>query len=198
MIFKKFKILNSPSVFVFKDPDTGREFTGKSIAEMLPAIRGYRSQNELEELEYLPQVIENYLCSLPQHKGMCEPVKSPKRSVIQYLQGGVALLKNIAYASFCSQEEADRRSEICSRCPRNEFPNRTSHFTNWANDLANRSVGDRKSSHHNDLGVCGICSCPLRGKVHWAGKIKLTKENLEEMKKLDNPKCWQVPLAEVR
>lgn len=182
----------------FKDPDTGREFTGKSIAEILPQIRGYRNQNELEELEYLPQVIENYLCSLPQHRGMCEPVKNPKRSVIQYLQGGVALLKNIAYATFATQEEADKRSEICASCPKNQFPSKTSHFVNWANDLAQRSVGDRRSARHDDLGVCEICSCPLRSKVWYDGKIKLTKEQLEEMKKLDNPKCWQVPLAETK
>lgn len=174
--------------FKFKDPDTNREFVGTSIPDLITQVTGYRIQNDLEPLEYLPQTIENYICQLPEHVGSCTPIKSPKRSVIMTVRGGIALLKNIAYSSFVSEAEADRRSEVCFKCPQNQFPDRSKAFQNWANDMADRSVGARKSKYHESLGICGICSCPMRSKVWFEGKIKLKKEEIEEMKKIN---CWQ-------
>lgn len=191
MLFLKFKQFIAPKSFRFTDPDTKREFKGNSIQDLVTQVQGYRSQNDLEELEYLSTVIENFLCHLPIHAGSCMPVKNPKRSIAQYMRGGIATLKNIAYKEFVPQEEADRRSEICSRCPHNNFPDASRHFINWANDIAVRSVGDKKSSHHDKLGVCGLCSCPLRAKVFYKGKIKLSKEELSKMEALSNPPCWQ-------
>lgn len=188
MIFRKFKAFLGPKRFAFRDPDTNREFVGTSITDLVTQVSGYRAQNDLDPLDYLPQTIENYLCGLPEHAGNCTPLKNPQRSVVMMIRGGIALLKNIAYKSFVTQEEADRRSLVCFKCPKNQFPDRSKAFTNWANDMADRSVGDKKSKYHNSLGICGICSCPLRSKVWFEGKIKLKKEEVEEMKKIN---CWQ-------
>lgn len=192
MIFKKFKPFLSPSVFSFKDPDSGREFSDSNMLGLRNQVRAYRKANELEELEFLETVIENHLCSLPVHTGMCTPIKNPKRSVIQWVRGGVALLKNIAYSTFVEQSEADRRSTICAKCPQNVFPDR-GFFLKWAEDMAQRSVGNRKSQHHDELGICGVCSCPSRSKVWYNGKIKLSTQEISEMKKLN---CWQPEFAE--
>jgi len=192
MLFKKFKPFLGPKTFVFKDPDTGHEFKGRSIQDLILQVSGYRKQNDLEVIEYLPQTIENYLCTLPMHIGSCMPLKSPHRSIVMWAKGGVTLLKNIAYKTFCPQETADTRSEICYKCPQNQFPDKSKAFTNWANDMADRSVGSRRSKYHDSLGVCGICSCPLRSKVWFEGKIKLTPTELEEMKKIN---CWQPEFA---
>ncbi len=196
-VFKKFKPVGVSRVYRFPDPTTGRMFTGKSIQELVDQVVGYRKQNELEELEYLHSVVENFLCGLPENVGQCMPLKQPKKSIMQFIEGGVATLKNIAYKSFVDQSEADRRSEICARCPENSFPNRD-HFVKWVENLAVMSVGDRKSARHEDLGICNICQCPMRGKVFYKGKIRLTPEQLDAMKKLDNPRCWQVDLAEAK
>lgn len=188
MIFKKFKPTLSPKSFSFKDPDTGREFKGSSINDLVTQISGYRSANELETLEYLPQTIEHFLCELPIHAGQCTPAKPPHRSVVLMMRGGVNILKNILYRNVCSQEEADRRSEVCYNCPKNQFPDRSKAFTSWANQMANLSIGDRKSKYHDHLGICGICSCPMRSKVFTADKIKLSKEEIAAMKEVN---CWQ-------
>src|SRR6185295_4282605 len=190
MLIKEFKPFVSAKVFKFLDPDTGHEFKGASVNDLVKQVQGYREQNDLEPLEYLSQVITNYLCSLPVHAGSCTPIKNPKRSVVQYLKGGIAILKNIAYKEFASQEEADRRSEICAQCPHNTFPD-TGYFIKWSNEMAEKSVGDKKSSNHDKLGICGLCSCPLRNKVWYKGDIKLAPEELTQMKALTNPKCWQ-------
>lgn len=188
MIFKKFKPFIGAKRFVFKDPDTSHEFTGKSIQDLVTQVTGYRSANDLEPLEFLPQTIENYICQLPEHAGSCTALKEPHRSVIMWVQGGVALLKNIAYKSFCSQEEADRRSEVCYKCPKNQIPDTSKAFQTWANDMADRSVGKRRSKYHDHLGVCAICSCPMRSKVWTEGKIKITPVELMQMKAIN---CWQ-------
>lgn len=195
MVFKEFKPFISPRRFVFTDPDTKREFTGTSIPHLARQIRGYREQNELPPLDLLEVVIENYLCTLPIHVGSCQPIKKASRGFVQYLQGGVAFLRNIVYKSFEPQEEADRRGEICTRCPHNVFPDR-GPFIKWIDDIAERSIGKLQSKHHNELGICEVCSCPLRSKVFYNGKIKLTKEQRSTMEALIDPKCWQVEKPE--
>lgn len=194
MIFKKFKNFNHPKTFKFPDPDTKRLFTGTSVKDLATQVSGYRKQNELEELEYLEATITNYLCHLPEHKGLCEPYRQPNRTIFQYMRGGIAVLKNIAYKRFASQEVADERSEICANCPLNEFPNK-GHFITWIDEIAVLSIGERKSKRHNDLGVCGGCSCPMRAKVFYADRIKLTKDQAETMSKV--PNCWQLLNAEI-
>ena len=92
------------------------------------------------------------------------------------------------YDSFASQKEADRRAAICAVCPHNVFPDR-GNFIRWADHMAVVSVGDRKSKHHDELGNCAVCTCPLRAKVFYTGKNTLTEEQKIEMRKVN---CWQV------
>ncbi len=194
-MFKRFKNFAGAKEFSFKDPDTGFKYVAKDQANLLRHIETYRRQNDLPPIEYLPQVVENYLCSLPIHVGHCTKMPALKRSVYQYLQGGIALLRNVAYQKFVTQEEADRRSTVCRTCPKNEFPDRKAlGFIKWSNDLAVDSVGERRSIYHNDLGVCAICSCPLKAKVWYDGVIKLTQAEVDAMRPLN---CWQPPLAQI-
>jgi hypothetical protein len=161
--------------------------TGKDLNDLCRRIRLYRAQNELEPLEYLEAIVEHYLCLRSENKGGCERRGSPlKRGLIPTLKGGVLILKNLMYNSFASQEVADARSAICKECPHNVFPDK-GPFIAWSDNIAEHTVGDRKSAHHDDLGNCGICSCPLRPKVFFTGKPQLTNEQLNEMP----ANCWQ-------
>lgn len=69
-----------------------------------------------------------------------------------------------------SQAEADRRAEICSRCPRRE-PEVALCAECWAKGLIssvlNRTQG-WKSAHDAKLrgSMCGVCKCALTSKVH--------------------------------
>lgn len=185
-MFLKFKPFIDSPVFKFKDPDTGRDFSAPNREALLQMVRGYRSQNNLETLDYLPQVVDNYLCSLPVNQGACEPMNTLKRGVIQTIEGGIALLKNLLYRDYASQEVADERSAICKDCPHNVFPNK-GHFVKWADDMAQMSVGERRSKYHDELGSCEICTCLMRGKVFFKGKLKVRKEELEKFPDF----CWQ-------
>lgn len=190
-MFLKFNQFSGPKRFVFPDPDKPKKlYVGKSYEELYRLIRGYRSQNELPEIPFLETVVENYLCRLPEHAGSCRPRGPLKRGLIPAIKGGIALIQTMLYSSFASQEVADARSEICVTCPLNSFPDKDK-FVKWSDDIAEQSVGSRRSKHHDELGNCLGCGCPLRPKVFYNGKIELTKKQKAEMSEA-KPECWQV------
>lgn len=177
-------------MYEFKDPDTGYKYSGSTMQQLMHRIIAYRVQNKLPLIDELSSVVENYLCQHPLNTGMCQENKILARGFMGYLKGGIALLINMAYNKFASQDEADSRSEICAKCPHNVFPDKGA-FIQWADEVAEKSVGKRKSKYHELLGNCEICSCTLRAKVFYAGKIDLPKDQIEKMIKVN---CWQPPL----
>lgn len=176
--------------YVFVDPDNGHRYAALSLPSLIQQITAYREQNGFEKIEHINQVLENYWCSLPENLGSCTKVKLD-RSLRQVLKGGVSLFVNIVFKKKASQEEADRRSAICKDCILNVFPDKKG-FLRFSDELTQDAVGDSRSVHHDELGNCGGCSCPLRPKVFWAGDIKLTKEEEQHMRDA-NPACWQLP-----
>jgi len=174
----------------FPDPDTKFLHTGASFDSLISNIRFYRAQNELEEIEFLEAVVENYLCHLPIHIGCCEQRPKLKRGVIPFLRGGIMLLKNLLYNKYVDQETADRRAETCSKCILNTFPDK-GPFIEWSDRLALHTIGARKSKHHDELGTCTGCGCPLRCKVWYGGTIKLSTQERETMSNA-NSSCWQL------
>lgn len=191
MSFRKFKAFTASASIEFKDPDTGHMFKAKTLSELYRNILMYRVQNNLEMIEYLPQVVENYQCSLPCNTGRCESA-SLERSISQYIRGGIALLHNMAFKKFASQEEAEARASQCVQCPNNVFPDKGA-FMAWADDIAIQQVGERRTTRHNELGNCAACSCPLRSKVFIGGPLPAFPE--EEVKEMRKVGCWQLRLT---
>lgn len=152
-------------------------------------IRNYREQNQLPDIPYLETVVENYLCGLPENVGKCDKIKI-KRGILEYIKGGVALLENVFYgeSNMVSEEVANSRAAICIECPYNVFPDK-GPFIEWSDKLAEAATHGKRSIHHTKLGNCMACQCPLRAKVWYGGKIKLTKE---ERAKMGAVGCWQI------
>jgi hypothetical protein len=189
-MFKQLKPFQAPRAFVFTDPDTNFRFRAKTKKELIQRIVAYRDQNNLEPLEELGIVLENYWCSLPRNQGRCEPVKELKRGVMGYLKGGFVLAKNLWYGdkNMVSPKEADRRGVICLTCIHNRFPDKKA-YQRWADEIAVHSIGKKRSTYHDALGNCEVCSCPLRAKVWYGGEITLTKQERRQMQKVN---CWQI------
>jgi hypothetical protein len=180
-----------PRRYVFSDPDTHRLHVGTTRDALKAIIQAYRSQNELEPIENLDLVLENYWCSLPENTPVCEPAPL-RRGFMSFFKGGVALISDLFFGTqnLVSQAEADRRAEICTRCPHNVFPDKLG-FIAWSDEIALHSTNGLKSSHHDLLGNCGVCSCPLRAKVFRKGPFRLSPAERTEMAEVG---CWQ-PLA---
>lgn len=190
-MFKKFRPLESSSEYTFKDPDTGYVYKGKDIKDLYRQVILYRAQNQLEPLDELPIVIENYLCTLPCNAGKCSD-RVLERSWSTWIKGGLALIRNMAFRRKAPLEVAEKRAAQCATCTYNYFPDK-GPFVNFVDDIAIMQVGEVRTSKHNELGSCAVCSCPLRGKVFVGGDLPpFTDEQVEKMRAV---KCWQLELS---
>lgn len=187
---KVLKAFEAPASFTFRDPDTGQKFSATSRPQIIADIIRYRAQNQLDPILHLPQVLEQYWCTLPENVGKCEPCAKLERTFFQYIKGGVALLQAYIFDKYTTQEEADRRGGICVSCPLNVFPDKKG-FLKWSDDQAERSIQQRRSIHHDNLGNCNACGCLLKSKVWYGGSITLKPEEEAEIKKT-TPECWQL------
>jgi len=184
-MISKFKPFLGPAQYVFRDPDTGLEYKENSKKTLIDRIRSYRLQNELPEIEEIDQVLESYWCGLGENVGKCVPVILP-RGLLGYFKGGVALIKNLAYNTFVTQEEANRRAKICVECPHNVKPEDTG-LAAWADMVAYHATKGHTTEHDSKLFTCSICSCPLKAKCHLGGDLGVSAE----LKKKLPEYCWQ-------
>lgn len=172
------------------DPDTGYVHKATSRHELVQRILLYRSNNNLEQIENLDAVIDDFLCRQKENCMKCRPVPLLKRGLAAYWQGGIMLLKSLRYKVFAPIEVAEKRAQQCKSCPFNIFPDK-GRFIRWSDALAEATVGQKTVSCQKDLGNCEVCSCPLKAKVHYVGEIGLTEEQEAKMKSVD---CWQIYL----
>lgn len=193
----KFLPTESPHDWYFIDPDTGREYRAASKRALFSLILNYREQNRLPTIEQLNDVLENFLCSLPENAGKCHEYQL-SRGFDSYVKGGIALVQNLFFGekNIVADEEAERRAHICIKCPQNVFPDKDL-FVKWSDNLAFHSTGGKKVSVHNGLGNCGCCTCPLKAKVFHKGPFKLTEKEEKCIKDTTVP-CWQLENYESR
>jgi hypothetical protein len=189
----KFKPFQGPIQYNFVDPDTGYQYVEQSKKDLISRITNYRSQNKLEPIEFIDEVLENYWCQQPENVGRCVERKM-KLGILPMIRGGVAVLKNFMYSSFVSQEEAEKRAAQCAGCKYNVIPENAG-VKRWLDMIALNSVGERKTSQYSKLGTCNVCSCPLNMKVFYAGTLEPTKEEIEKYEEVG---CWQKELVQIK
>lgn len=185
-VFMKFRPFEGPSRYVFTDPDTNYQYKAENQAQLVKQVIGYRTQNRLEPIEALDAVLENYWCHLPENKGKCT-FYTLKRGFLQTLKGGISLLTNYMYDKFVTQEKADARAEVCSKCPHNVHPEK-GKFDAWADEIAVATIGERKTKYDTQLGTCELCGCPLRCRTWFGGAEELDQKELMQFPGF----CWRV------
>jgi hypothetical protein len=187
-MFLRLKAFEAFDIYEFKDPDTGFLFKAAKLSDLYKDIILYREQNNLERLEGLNHVVENYLCGLPRNCNKCQE-NILDRSFWAYVRGGIALLKNMTFKEYVPQYVAEKRALQCSGCRFNVFPDKD-NFMKWTDEIAVSCVGDRKVSIADKLGNCEVCSCVLKSKCFFGGKLE--KFNDEQLVKLQSVNCWQL------
>jgi len=188
-VFLRFKPFTGSLVYRFVDPDSSYQYVAGNKTDLLRAIISYRVLNQLPAIEHLDMVLDQYLCGLPENCGACEPYEL-KRGFLATIKGGVSLLEWMLFPNdhTASQEQADIRAAQCATCPKNIFPDRTC-FIKWSDDIALACIGDKRSYCHDMLGHCSVCQCVLRAKVFYTGDMRLTPDQIAEMKTVS---CWQL------
>lgn len=190
--FLQFKPFHTSKVWRFIDPDTGYKHAAADKQSLIKDIVSYRANNQLPPIEHLPAVLENYLCGLPENCGSCE-AKSLKRGWLTSIKGGISLLE---WATFpeehtVTQAEAEERAEQCTACPKNVSIDAEdlSDFQKWSDHVAAAFVGDKRTSKHNYLGSCSVCTCVLKAVVWYKGDPKLTPQQKQEAESVN---CWKL------
>lgn len=91
-------------------------------------------------------------------------------------------------------DQAVSRAAICLTCPKNGSGPLTQWFTEPASEFIKKEIesrGDFKLETQYDaaLGVCEVCYCPLKTKVHEPLDIAIASLDQEQRKELPE-RCW--------
>lgn len=186
-MISKFKPFHGPHQYVFKDPDTGFAFKEKSKKTLIDRIVIYRQQNNLPELQFLDDVLENYWCGLPENVGRCEP-KALKLGLLPLMKAGIVLIKNYMYDRFATQDVAEKRASQCVGCKFNKKPD-TEGVKYWLDLVVINTVKGHRVPDYEKLGTCEACNCPINSKVFYDGTISPSREEKEKFTEVN---CWQL------
>lgn len=143
------------------------------------------------------QQVEQQLCE--RHPLECEP-DSPKlrrRRRLTWgdlMRGTEVLLSYVAAGSpVVEVAEAERRAAICAGCPANtSFDKPCGGLCQRLVDMVRSAVGNRRTSHHDQLKACGVCHCLLEAAVQMPLEHQC-KGVTEEMKVefAEYSACWK-------
>lgn len=188
LVFLKFKTGERSLEFNFPDPDTGYIHKASNYQNLVREILVYRQNNNLEPIENLPQVLEDYFCRMACNAGKCQKDIALNRGYAAIWKGGILLLKNLLYKRFASQETAENRAKQCSTCKYNVLKN-----PDLLDIAAEKMVGKRSLPEElkAKTGNCAACGCNLRGKVFYDGEISPDEEELKAFQEVN---CWQLGL----
>lgn len=167
--------LTPPGGWTVLDRHSGKRITANTYSDLLAAVKSHRRANNLPIGTAFEDEIQNDLCSaLPptskdcyECEGSVTPPPVPRGTTIddaiRFIQTMGAALKS--GAGFVSQEEAERRAEICAGC---EFNVRIGGCSSCRNLVkwVTGTIGGRHTSKDADLKGCAHCGCENRVAVH--------------------------------
>ena len=179
--------------FRFTVPETGYRIENEhTMNGLLARVEQHYEDNNIHLPKDWKESVENQLClQLPE--GWCEytdgtPARGsvPILSAENLIKGVTSLATMVASAVkgddvFVSQEEANRRAEICARCYQNinaGFCTSCGAMQQLTNLVA-KVRGSRKTPSDKNLQNCGICGCRNEAIVHVNRKVLLSGEKSE-------------------
>lgn len=198
-----------PGLFEFVVPETGYRIKEHTLQELYKKVKLHYAANRIPLPENYQELIEDRICqrldgnwcrhSLRDSKtGRIR--KSPCRPSLKQIIKGTISIAEILLAKikgkedqvFVSQEEADQRALICSRCPFNYATSTCSTCDAMAEvtKQAAKAKGTRKTKYDSNLHNCCICGCRTEAIVHIDKEILNACNSEKDM--LQYPKwCWK-------
>lgn len=159
-------------------PDDGYVAHAWTYVDWVQAARNHLLANGKTIPSTLEADMEHQLC-LTLRPGYClyDDEKRPRPNVNLEWNDVMDGLKTFARwvkggCDYASQEEAERRAAICSRCYLNVHVNGCSQ----CGKLVTEVVGERKTKLDTSLRNCAVCKCFLRAKVHFPQKVLDTEK----------------------
>lgn len=193
-----------PEGFVYRDPNTGMRFDGKSLTETVKLVVEHRKANGLPR-QTAEEVDEDVQCQICHRvpRQFCKGTDHPdwELSGGSIINAAKALGKMMAEGlgggtPFVEQEEADRRASICAKC----FHNRDlagcgigCQIKEKMREVFGATIGQRATPSDPRLFGCEVCGCHCKTIVWFKKDILnggLDPQRIEEFKL--TPNCWRV------
>ena len=165
--------INSPhgGGFWINDPLTGNEIHGTTFEMVLNRARDKRRANSIPiGLEFDDEIEEVCCNKYPQE---CEVNKrtlgipSVSPGLYDVARASAIMIKHkVSDSDLVSQEEANRRAQICRNCPfRAQMTLPCSRCFSALENVVGWITGSRGTPYDEKLSACGICKCYLSASV---------------------------------
>lgn len=188
-------------IFPYVDEQTGLRITAGNYDALVTKVWKHRESNQLSPLT--DETIDDNCCRqliAAGHGQFCEdsefdfvPVAhNLQLTLSQVLRGTLAIAEKVIFRKAnVDQGEAERRAAICANCTYNVNPEDcTACNMSAIQNVVNASVGNARTSKHDQLKSCYWCSCLLRAKV-WFPLDIVHRYTTSEVNASLPPFCWQ-------
>jgi len=121
----------------------------------------------------------------PNLSGRVQSVVVGAEIIVDWLASGAEAVDTVV---------SSRRAAICAECPQNKSGDLLSFFTKPASEAIRRQLNRKRefkleTPSDDKLGVCQVCDCPMKLKVHL--KIEAIRSKMKpEVAGALPPNCW--------
>jgi hypothetical protein len=168
----RFRASEPPCGYSYRVIPTGDELLAGSLAAVVNQARVVYTRNKLTPPADLAAQIEHSICL--RSPGFCSGTREPGDEASMNLsvtgvKESAARMKKIRLKwppgrFLASPVLAEQRAAVCVACPYNHVGFCTT--CHGLKGFAEEVVGDRRTSLDGKLGVCAVCSCISKTKIH--------------------------------
>lgn len=179
------KLLTPPSgAYPYRRSESGMSFRQVAFADLVKEVRDHCKANGFPigpnfEAEVEDNSCRQLLSTYPNFEGCVgedgsRPYTEGRKWHLADVRAFLNTMGRLATSDdkFVNQEEAERRAEICARCPQNiQMPECLA--CGGVTALVRTIKGNRHTSRDNDLKICGACGCDIQTKCHISRDIQM-------------------------
>lgn len=191
------KITPPGGAFFYSQLESGFRFKQIAFSDLIKEVKDHRKANNFPIGPNFEAEVEDASCReliqmFPDYRGCVD--ETGDTAVYKGRKWGLADVRHFLNtmaswiskgAKFVEQDEANRRAEICSRCPMNVQLAGCLGCSGVAN-MVQSIKGARRTPYDDRLRTCGACACQLSAKI-WLDKEVMRRDGVEY-----HPDCWMI------
>ncbi len=170
--------------FAVLDPLTGVRVSAVTWDHLMTKVREERRANDAPLGLEIEDEVEQWACIAHPDEVEVVDERLPKRRSLgldDVVRGTQVLAAfKLAGSPLVAQAEAERRADVCRKCPMNIGWSQSCSICAKVEQVAQAVVGSVRTTHDQQLLACSICGCSLKAAVHLPNDI-LNRANNAEM-----------------
>lgn len=164
-------LVEPPGSWRYTEPSTGHSMKHVTFGMLVQLVAQHRANMKIKTKGDLAAEVEDAIChslSPENQVAHCEMGVTAARSVHwtmieRFLKTAAAYV--LGPDTLVTQEEAERRADICADCPMNVGLHGCAICRTTLNELRER-LTTRRTAQDDRLLACGVCGCDNRVQVH--------------------------------